>query len=54
MSWVNNARLLACFFVILLHVAAGVEKVSLIGSDGWWLGSIGVFQDSWHCLPKFC
>jgi surface polysaccharide O-acyltransferase-like enzyme len=52
MSWVDNARLIACFFVILLHVAAGVEKVSLIGTQEWWLGSIYNAASRW-CVPIF-
>lgn len=52
MPWLNNARILATFAVVLLHVSAIVMRSSELGTVQWWAGN---FYDSlarW-CVPVF-
>lgn len=50
MIWLQNARVIAIFAVVFLHVAAGVVIKSPIGSDSWWIGNVYDSLVRW-CVP---
>ncbi len=52
MAWLYNARIIAIFAVVLLHVSGDVVVVNTIGSDDWWVGNIYDSLVRW-CLPVF-
>jgi len=50
--WLDNARIIACFSVIFLHISAGFVVGNNVGTEYWWIGN---FYDSavrW-CVPVF-
>ena len=51
--WINNARILACFVVVLLHVSAGVVTgIQNTDSAYWWIGNVFDSLSRW-CIPVF-
>jgi surface polysaccharide O-acyltransferase-like enzyme len=52
MTWIKNARILAIFAVIFLHVAAGVVSTEPIGSHNWWIANFFDSLSRW-CVPVF-
>jgi surface polysaccharide O-acyltransferase-like enzyme len=52
MIWVDNARILAIFAVIFLHIAAPVVSIANFNSGQWWIGNIFDSLVRW-CVPVF-
>ena len=52
MVWVDNARIIAAFAVVLLHVSNGHLEVVDIGTDNWWITNILDSAVRW-CVPVF-
>lgn len=52
MIWIDNARILAIFAVVLLHVAGGFVVFSTLGSVDWWFGNLYDASMRW-CVPVF-
>lgn len=52
MVWLDNARIIAIFAVVLLHCAAGVVSMSPFGSQSWWVGNLYDALVRW-CVPVF-
>ena len=50
MVWLDNARIVAIFAVVLLHAAAGIVNGTVIGSEYWWFGNICDSSVRW-CVP---
>jgi len=50
--WLDNARILAMFAVVLLHVSAGVVLGNDVGTEYWWFGNIYDSVVRW-CVPVF-
>lgn len=50
--WIDNARLLACAAVVLLHVAASAVVYAPLGSADWWAGNAWDAAMRW-CVPVF-
>ncbi len=39
--WIDNARIISCFFAVFLHTSAGVVSgIADTGSSEWWMGTI--------------
>jgi len=52
-DWMNNARIIACFMTLFLHVSAGaVNGISDINGASWWMGNIINSFSRWP-LPIF-
>lgn len=52
MIWIYNSRIAATFAVVVLHVAAGVVRGNVIGSEYWWIGNVYESMVRW-CVPVF-
>jgi surface polysaccharide O-acyltransferase-like enzyme len=52
MIWVDNARVIAAFAVIFLHVSGQVVVEAELGSLSWWIGNIYNSFVRW-CIPIF-
>jgi surface polysaccharide O-acyltransferase-like enzyme len=52
MNWINNARIIAIFAVVFLHVAAEVLLINDIGSEYWWYANVFDSAVRW-CVPVF-
>lgn len=52
MIWLDNARIVAIFAVVLLHVAASVLTQSEVGSENCWIGNLYDSFVRW-CVPLF-
>ena len=52
MVWLHNARIIAIFAVVILHVAAGVVIGKPVGSADWWIGNVYDSFARW-CVPVF-
>lgn len=52
MVWLDNARIIAMFAVVVLHTAAGVVVNHPIGSSSWWVGNLYDALVRW-CVPVF-
>jgi surface polysaccharide O-acyltransferase-like enzyme len=50
MIWMDNARVIAIFAVVLLHVSAGVVVGYDVGSGYWWFGNVYDSMVRW-CVP---
>ncbi len=52
MIWLDNARIVSIFAVVLLHVAAIILSGNSIGTEYWWIGNISSTLVRW-CVPVF-
>lgn len=52
MNWINSARLIAIFAVVLLHVAVAAITETAFGSQAWWIGNLYDSAVRW-CVPIF-
>lgn len=52
MVWINNARIIAIFAVVVLHVAARIVQEAEVGSGAWWTGNLTESLVRW-CVPVF-
>ncbi|WP_161635595.1 acyltransferase [Paraburkholderia mimosarum] len=52
MVWLDTARVVAIFAVVVLHVAANVVVHEPVGSSNWWVGNIYDSLVRW-CVPVF-
>ena len=52
MIWLDNARIVSIFAVVLLHVAAIILSENSIGTEYWWIGNIFSTLVRW-CVPVF-
>ncbi|MCX5590409.1 acyltransferase [Alcaligenes endophyticus] len=52
MKWMNNARIVAIFAVVMLHVAAYPVLNAELGSNTWWVANIYDSALRW-CVPIF-
>ena len=52
MIWLDNARIVSIFAVVLLHVAAIILSGNSIGTEYWWIGNIFSTLVRW-CVPVF-
>jgi len=52
MNWIDNARVVAVFAVVFLHVSLEVVFGAEIGSFNWWVGNIYNSFVRW-CVPLF-
>ncbi len=51
--WVDNARIIAIFAVVVLHIAASVvSDITNLGRPGWWIGNAYDSLARW-CVPAF-
>ena len=50
--WLDNAKIIAAFAVIFLHVAADIVLNSPVGSFNWWFGNVYDALVRW-CVPVF-
>lgn len=50
MIWLDNARTVSIFAVVLLHVAAIVLSENSLGTEYWWIGNIFSTMVRW-CVP---
>lgn len=51
-AWIDNARIIACFFAVFLHTSATVINLSAIGSVDWWMGNLMNSLSRWS-MPVF-
>lgn len=52
MQWMNNARIVAIFAVVMLHVAAYPVLNAELGSTSWWIANVYDSALRW-CVPVF-
>lgn len=52
MKWMNNARIVAIFAVVMLHVAAYPVLNAELGSQTWWVANVYDSALRW-CVPIF-
>lgn len=52
MVWINNAKIVAMFAVVIVHVAATFVLNSPIGSSNWWVGNLYESAARWS-VPVF-
>jgi len=52
MAWLNNARILSAFAVLLLHVGSWFVLSAPINSVDWWAGNMAISLTRW-CVPVF-
>jgi surface polysaccharide O-acyltransferase-like enzyme len=52
MCWIDNARILAIFAVVLLHVSAQALTENAVGSTNWWVGAFFNSATRWG-VPVF-
>lgn len=50
--WLDNARIIACFSVIFLHISAGFVIGNDVGTEYWWIGNLYDSAVRW-CIPVF-
>lgn len=50
MIWLDNARIIAVFAVILLHVSVRFVTENAVGSELWWIGNLYDSIARW-CIP---
>lgn len=50
--WIENARIVSIFAVVLLHVSAIILSENSIGTEYWWVGNIFSTLSRW-CVPVF-
>ena len=51
-NWVDNARIISIFAVVVLHCSAEVVAGNIIGSASYWVGNIFDSAVRW-CVPVF-
>ena len=50
--WLDNARIIATYAVIVLHVSAGIVVTKRVGTENWWTGNFFDSLVRW-CVPVF-
>ena len=52
MNWISNARIVAIFSVVCLHIAAYAVLNAELGTANWWSGNFYDAATRW-CVPVF-
>ena len=50
--WLDNAKILSIFAVVIGHVTSTLMAINEIGSTNWWYGNVFRSMINW-CVP-FC